>query len=157
RSEAVASGEEALARVRASDPSSKPFQVLLLDFLMPGMNGVAVARELRAEPSLRDAVIVILSSVERRTTPRPVPADAPFDAWLVNPVRESRLMDTIVAAWTLRHGGVATEARVGRAEEPLRPAALSARVLVVDDSAVNQRVAALPLEKLGCRVDVAGN
>ena len=158
RSDAASSGEDALARLRDGHRAGQPFRLVLLDFLMPGMDGIAVAREIRAEPLLRDAVVIILSSVERRAAPRPSGQEALFDAWLVKPVRQSRLMDALITAWTRRHGGgEGVPAAGGERPESLRGAPLGARVLVVDDSAVNQRVAALPLEKLGCRVDVAGN
>ncbi|HEV7498946.1 MAG TPA: response regulator, partial [Vicinamibacteria bacterium] len=159
RSAAATSGPEALAMLKEAQRAGQPFDVVLLDFLMPDMDGVEVSRLARAEPALGGAIIIILSSVERRVAAGPAESTALFDAWLVKPVRQSRLMDAMIAAWVARHGGASAALAAGGAPDAPAPrrVPLSARVLVVDDSAVNQRVAALPLEKLGCRVDVAGN
>jgi two-component system, sensor histidine kinase and response regulator len=150
--------EEAIAKLREGQQAGRPFRLALLGFPMRGLDGMAVARAIRADPLVSDTIVMILSSGERPAV-RPASRDTPFDAWLVKPVRQSRLMDAMIACWVARHGGgggpqpATEEERTAAGRGP----ALTARVLVVDDSAVNQRVASLPLEKLGCRVDVAGN
>ena len=151
-------GEEAIAKLKEGQQAGRPFRLVLLDFHVRGLDGMAVARAIRADPLVSDTIVMILSSGERPAV-RPGSRDTPFDAWLVKPVRQSRLMDAMIACWVARHGGgggrppATEEERAAAGRGP----ALNARVLVVDDSAVNQRVASLPLEKLGCRVDVAGN
>jgi two-component system sensor histidine kinase/response regulator len=154
----ASTGEEAIAKLREGGQAGRPFRLVLLDLPMRGLDGMAVAKAIRADPLVSDTIVMILSSRERPSV-RPASRDTPFDAWLVKPVRQSRLMDAMIACWVARHGGgggpqpTTEEERAAAGRGP----ALTARVLVVDDSAVNQRVASLPLEKLGCRVDVAGN
>jgi PAS domain S-box-containing protein len=157
RSDAAESGEEALAKLLAADKTGDPFGIVLLDFLMPGMDGAAVAQAIRSEPALRDSIVIMLSSVERRVVQRDKPVDAAFDDWLVKPVRQSRLMDALAAAWNGRRRDGDGEPVASRLSAVTRGPLVKARVLVVDDSAVNQRVAALQLARLGCRVDAAAN
>jgi signal transduction histidine kinase/DNA-binding response OmpR family regulator len=159
RSAAANSGAEALAMLRTAAGEGDPYGAVLLDFLMPGMDGIGVARAIRADAALRETPVIVLSSVERRAVPEASEVPAPFHEWLVKPVRQSRLMDVLIAAWNARRGkGTAADTAPPPSVPPSEaPAFPKTRVLVVDDGAVNQRVAALQLGKLGCRVDVAAN
>jgi CheY-like chemotaxis protein len=104
----------------------------------------------------------MLSSVTHRAGTRELEA-AGFAAYLVKPVHQSDLMDVLTTAWSERgsgaeHGPFAVTTSYSRFHAQARPKGRSrARVLVVEDNAVNQKVAQRMLEQLGCRVDVAGD
>jgi two-component system sensor histidine kinase/response regulator len=158
-------GAEALAAAGAAAAGGRPFDIALLDYLMPEMDGEELGRRLRGDPATAGVLLVLLSSTARRGDARRF-EDAGFGAYLVKPLRASILRDALSLAWSgraaerpafvTRHT-VRERRHAGEpASAPSAPMRLR-RVLLVEDNAVNQRVAARMLEKLGCRVDLAGN
>jgi two-component system sensor histidine kinase/response regulator len=162
RSESVSSGDKVLDALRAAKESGDPYQFVLLDYQMPGMDGVEVAGAIKADPAIRDTLVVMLTSVghwsELRTE------GAHVDASLVKPVRESHLLNALATTFARKlegaHVGRSSLAReVVHVDSKLAGefAGLSVRVLVAEDNPVNQKVAVLMLGKLGIRPDVAAN
>ncbi len=147
-------GDGALPALRLALEEGDPFSLALVDFHMPGLSGLDVARAVSADPALRGTLLVLLSSVDGVVNPGRL-RQAGFSAWLVKPVRPSQLQDTLSRLWAQR----ASPAEPLEAAPALPQARLrfEGRVLVADDHVVNQRVAAQILERLGCRADVAGN
>ena len=164
---AVASGEEALVELSHAEWSADPYGLTLLTAELPDMEGEALGRLIKADLRLHPTVLVYLTSQGHPGDGRRI-HDTGFAAYLVKPLRQDDLADAMSEAWA------------GRADEPPRPLitrhslaearaattpamavaarrAMPARVLLVEDNAVNQKLATRLLEKLGCRVDIAGN
>src|SRR4029077_2939355 len=145
RARSFESGHEALREMRRMAAGDDAFEVAVLDLMMPGMDGAAVAADMRSDASLRDLGVILLTSAGHSAAQVPG-----VDAELVKPVRPSQLFD---ALQTLLAG------RTPGSEPPITHAAASssrvARVLVVDDNAANQKVATRMVERLGYRADVA--
>ncbi|WP_182524801.1 response regulator [Nocardioides dongkuii] len=153
--EAVAGAEAALASLREAARQQRPFALALLDVVMPGTDGVELARWVRADPSLGATRLLMLSSDHSVGTRAIAQADA--DGALSKPVRHGELHDVLVA--TLARGTSTPAGRSGR--RALDPRATAPRlgitVLVVEDNPVNQLVATGLLESLGAEVAVAGD
>jgi signal transduction histidine kinase/CheY-like chemotaxis protein len=148
RTETADSGADALAAMHAAARRGEPFEVVLLDGQMPGMDGVELARAISMAPSLRAARLIMLTS----TTDRRVAArEAGVHHYLQKPVRRARLLETVADAL----GGLTEEPAPERAEPGA--AARPDRLLVVEDNVVNQRVLEAMLAKRGFGVDTAGN
>ena len=149
-------GPTALERLRAAAAAGSVHQVGLLDMQMPGMDGLALARAIKADPDLAGVKLVLLSSWAEAGHSGEG-REAGIDARLPKPVRASRLLAQLVALL----GRASTAAPVSperAAVEPLAsPPTRSARILVAEDNAVNQKLIARVLEKKGHRVDVVGN
>jgi len=142
----------ALDLLRAAAAAGRPFPLVLLDFLMPVTNGVELAAAITADPALRGCRMVLLTSTGHRPGADLV-RSAGIAASLSKPVRTSALHACIATVVGTRDPG-------GRQSAP-PPGPIAARhpshVLLVEDNPVNQQVAARMLEKMGHRVDVAGN
>ncbi|MCX4239906.1 hybrid sensor histidine kinase/response regulator [Paraliomyxa miuraensis] len=162
RVEACSSGAEALEVARRASAQARPFGLAILDFHMPNMDGLELGRTIKADPGLRDMVLVMLSSVTHRAGTEELEA-AGFSGYLVKPAHQSDLMDVLSTVWGNRPAGptrapIAVSTSYSRFHAQVRPLGESrARVLVIEDNAVNQKVAQRMLEQLGCRIDVAGD
>ena len=151
RERSFESGGEALRALRDAAEEDDPFEVAIVDLMMPGMDGADVASRIRADPKLKDMVVVLLTSAGR--SERPVPG---VDVELVKPVRPSQLFDVLQSLMASRTGH--TKRRIHR--EGTGPPATRhrwARILVAEDNAANLKVAVRMVERLGYRADVAGN
>ncbi len=149
RARATALPSEALQWLRAGDP----FDIAILDFQMPGMDGLMLAHEIR---HLRDAEtlpLVMCTSIGRRLTD----ADS-FDwaAFLTKPIKASQLFDALVNALEEETDSAPLEVAAPETSAP-RVATVPLQILLAEDNAVNQKVALRLLDRLGYGADVAGN
>ncbi len=152
-------GAAGLAELKRAATEATPYPLVLLDAHMSEVDGFALAEQVRREPDLTGATIMMLTSVCH-------PLDAArcrelgLAAYLIKPVKQSELLRAIRAA-------LATASLVKRTPPPLiapsRRLALtpecggSLRILLAEDNTVNQRVATRMLEKSGHTVLVAEN
>src|SRR5262245_14531279 len=129
-----------------------PFDVALLDYQMPEMDGVALAREIRAVRGHPRAVLILLSSTGQSLAS--THADAGFRAGLSKPLRLSHLRDRLLETIGDQRDPLAAEvppvARDAGSPVPLR-------ILIAEDNAINQKVALRLLERLGYGADVVVN
>lgn len=164
--ECAQSGDDALERLTRAARENNPFHVAVLDFHMPDMDGEALASRIKADPDLAATRLVLLSSIGRKGDAKRL-EQAGFSAYLLKPVRQSDLFDTLAAMagrsqeqdpgqLITRHS--LTEAKAAEQRRHLiQDWCFSARILLVEDNPVNQEVASGMLRELGCVVDIAGN
>ena len=151
----VDGGELALAAIRSARDAGLPFDLVLLDFQMPGMDGFAVARRIHDDPALGAMTIMMLSSVGQRGDSQRC-RDLGISAYLVKPVRQTVLLDAVLAVLgkaartTPETPGLVTRHSLGERRRPLR-------VLVAEDNSVNQRLLSTILEKQGHSVTLVAN
>ena len=142
-------GEEALELMRRAAAQGRAYDLALVDMKMPGMSGSELAHAVRAERTLRDTRLILLTSLV--TTDMASAQDMGFAACLNKPVRRSELYWRISAVMD----GILVESTPPRLPERAQPAPSAGRVLLVEDNFVNQKVADAMLRKLGYEVDVA--
>jgi len=134
---------------------AEQFNVVIVDFDMPKVNGVDFVRRVRSNPEWSGTRLILSSpwvtdKAEHELEPLTV------DGYLTRPIRQSSLFDLLVKFCGMHTPVPLEEAR--REEVPVQqPVAQSLRLLVVDDSPPNQKIATMMLEKMGHRVDVAAN
>jgi len=158
------SGVAALALLREAVEQGDPFGMGILDHQMPGMDGETLGRLIKQTPELSETVLVMLTSMGRRGDGARL-RHAGFAAYLTKPARQSVLFDALQAAWSARGtaGGApmvtkhSLTERAAKGANGVAAARFQARILLVEDNAVNLKVATRMLERLGCRVDKAGN
>jgi PAS domain S-box-containing protein len=150
----VDSGAAALEALHAAQKSGIPFRLVLLDYQMPEMDGLELAKAITHVPQFGGTLIMMLSSVGRgghalRT------ADAGVAAALTKPVRQSVLKETILANLSRSEPAAAA---APPSPAPARAAASRRlRILLAEDNPVNQRLALAVLHKQGHEVVTALN
>ncbi|MEA2626723.1 MAG: two-component system, sensor histidine kinase and response regulator [Candidatus Binatota bacterium] len=155
RVESAASGREALAAASRGHREGDPFRLALLDHQMPEMDGETLARAIKSDGRLGAMVLLLLTSAGRKGAAEQM-ADAGLAAYLLKPVRPSALLDAIATACGAAEPPAAVP-EVGLPPPSASDGAPRARVLLVEDNLVNQKVAKKMLEKIGCRVDLAAD
>jgi len=146
------SGEQALNWLA----DSEPFDLAVLDWQMPQMDGLTLALQIQALPNGEQIPLVMLSSVGRQTPYKP--DDMPnFAAFLTKPIKQSQLYNVFVAILGRRRISVRPGDRSSGRLEAEFAQRLPLRILLVEDVAVNQKVARQMLQRLGYRADVANN
>lgn len=162
RNDACESGEAALAALRAAREKGERYDMAIVDFQMPGMDGMQLASAIKADPELADVVLILLTSVTHPMRAAEI-KEIGYSGYLVKPVHASDLMNVMATAWGTRAQDRNTPL-ITRVLTDEQDTALgfsvgtrAARILVVEDNVVNQKIARHLLEKLGCRVDVAAN
>lgn len=148
----VSDGHAAIDEAVAATLRGNPYELFLLDHRMPGLDGQQTARRLRQDPRCSDAPIVLLSSIDMTmNTQRDLRGGV--DDWLTKPVRQGRLQ-ACLARVLGRTGGLEVTPRV---VATALPTATPLRVLLVEDSLVNQEVALGMLEVLGVSAEAVDN
>jgi CheY-like chemotaxis protein/HPt (histidine-containing phosphotransfer) domain-containing protein len=154
RPRAVAGARAALEEMEAAEREGRPYPLVLLDASMPVMDGFDLAAKVQQSPRLAGASIMMLSS-GARPGDRARCFELGISAYLTKPVKQSDLMDTIVGVLASR---LEKQRSQPRKEPPrLPPGGRRLRVLVAEDNAVNQQVAAGMLERAGHEAVVAAN
>ena len=150
RTRDTASPVEALAWIRAGEQ----FDVVLLDLLMPEMDGLALAEAIRAVEQPSQPKLVLVSSIAMRER-----GHAALDAVLTKPVKPSALHDTLVNVLSL--AGPQDESVQRAPERPAVDSGLAERhplrILLAEDNAVNRKLAIRLLANMGYSTDVAEN
>ncbi len=144
-------GEQALALLRAAARAGDPYRLVICDMQMPGMDGAALAQAIRADASLDDAILVLLSSLGHLAGAGD--AKRLFAVRLTKPIREAQLVEGLVTALAASRRKRQPPAARGKARRlPGRR-----RILLVEDDADNRLTALHLLEAAGLTADVATN
>lgn len=153
--EQTESPTEALSWVR----DGREFDIAILDMSMPEMDGIALARGIRAFQSPEQLPLILLSSLATISDVPKVELDeAGFTAKLAKPIKPSALLDIMLdtfsaqaSRFTRRERRNDNELDEGLAKK------LPLRILLVDDNKTNQKLASLVLKRLGYSADIAVN
>ncbi len=152
--QSASSGEDAI-RELASHDSQDPYQLVLMDWHMPGMDGLEASRIIKRSGHLKHVPKIVMVTAFEREDIRAQAEEIGIEGYLLKPVTASTLYDTLVELF-----GVA-----GREPEPSRSTkatsgsdrASGVRILLVEDNEVNQQVATELLESEGAIVQLANH
>ncbi len=146
------SGEKALALLRAGT-GEFPFDLVIMDWMMPGKDGIDTIREIRNRPEIARTPVVLLTAFGREEVMRQ--ADAlEIRAFLVKPIKHSVLLDTLADVF-------GETGRAGRKRRPKGPETWDIRkgckVLLVEDNPINRQVATEILTGVGLAVEAVND
>jgi signal transduction histidine kinase/DNA-binding response OmpR family regulator/HPt (histidine-containing phosphotransfer) domain-containing protein len=157
QADAVASGEESLARLAQAMAGGAPYHVVLMDYMMPGWDGVETIRRIRADARFTAPPAILMVSACTREGVLQQEGDVPMSGFLTKPVGPALLYDSLLQVLrpdlAAPAGGAAGSSLPGQRFDAERLA--GARILLVDDNANNREVALDFLAVARMRVDVA--
>jgi len=148
RCDSAMGGEQALAELEAADP---PYRLVLMDWKMPGMDGIETTRRIRTDEKLATMPQVLMVSAYGREELREAAEDVGIQVYLVKPVNPSTLLDATLEAVGHQPQRGSHEHRGTLAAEHIR----GAHLLLVEDNEINQQVATELLEQAGLEVTIA--
>ncbi|MGD2131958.1 MAG: response regulator [Maricaulaceae bacterium] len=173
--DAAEDGDAALELMRKAARAGEPYDIAILDYLMPKLNGAATAEAIKADPALASTRLVMLTAAGYAKVAG-AGTDERFDAYLPKPIDQARLIATAAALWTTPEApvGDAASAREALEDEPspldgaheetceeageeTSRGARAGKILVVEDARVNQVFVCEVLRKAGWRYEIASN
>ena len=152
----VASGEEALIEIEKAD-SDTPYDLIFMDYRMPGMDGISTANELRSNTYLSQIPKVLMVTAYGREGIKKQADSAGIESFLIKPVNPSLLFDTIVNVFEKslepEPSKIVYKKKTIKNLDQIR----GAQILLVEDNIINQQVASELLQREGLNVTIAEN
>ncbi|MBS1259574.1 MAG: Sensor histidine kinase RcsC [Candidatus Scalindua arabica] len=158
RVEEAVSAAEAIKELSDAVNVKDPFKIALLDYCMPEVDGESLCREIKADPQLKDLILVMLTSVGRRGDAEHF-GKMGFAAYLTKPLKKSQLLDCLrlvtgesssVGKYTA--GQIVTQYSISEDHKQ------RVSILLAEDNMVNQKIALRLIEKkLGYHADAVAN
>ncbi len=152
----AANGPAALTQIQAAHAAGTPYQLVMMDWKMPGMDGIETIRQIQQQAGQQAPFFVMVTAYNRDELLEKA-AELSIQAVLVKPLTPSTLLDSILTAFgqqaLLPTRRVSSEQAYRQAITALQGAYL----LLVEDNPVNQEMAAEILQNAGIRVDIANN
>jgi CheY-like chemotaxis protein len=154
KTKVAAGGAEGLHLVNEARRAGTRFRLVLLDYHMPEMDGLAVADKMRQDPGFRGTKIILLTSAARNGVPGRI-QELGLDACLIKPVTQSTLLETMLLVLGATASGEEAAGRQGVEDkaQPDKPL----RILLAEDNKVNQSLGVRLLQKRGHSVVIANN
>lgn len=152
------SGSKALEKLRAAVERNEPFDLAILDLMMPGMDGFDLARLIKADPSIASTRLVMLTSFGNRSHVATA-QKAGIEAYTAKPVRQKQLLGMlkkVMGSSDTKHDLITN---IEKTEEQIfsTDKKLEGRILIAEDNMVNQKVAKRMVEKMGYQADIVAN
>ncbi|HET6894080.1 MAG TPA: response regulator [Candidatus Baltobacteraceae bacterium] len=140
RCEATGDPQQACRMIEAAAKEGDPYDVVLVDLVMPEMDGFELARRVQASADVSHTRLIMVTAYDELERGREAIA-AGFSGYLTKPVRQSQLYDCIVNA--------SAPVPAVPARQPVLPDVAGKRILLAEDNAVNREVALRQLGQLG--------
>jgi two-component system sensor histidine kinase/response regulator len=149
--------EMALKLLKAVSKVGFPYDLVITDMQMPGIDGTELGRRIKSDPAMKDTLLIMLTSRGLRGDAAMV-KEIGFNAYLTKPIRRSQLQDCIITVLSR----TPEQAEDHRAQLVTRHTILDkrrnkARILLAEDNIVNQKLTLRLLEKFGYRADAVAN
>jgi two-component system sensor histidine kinase/response regulator len=152
----AASGKEGLIELENA-PKEEPIELVIMDWKMPGMDGIETSRRIKEHPDLAHIPKIIMVTAYGREDVMRQAEQLSLEGFLLKPVNPSILFDAIMQTF----GKVISETSRGAWLKEQKDKTLQnirgARILLVEDNEINQQVAKEILEGAGLRVTLADN
>jgi signal transduction histidine kinase/CheY-like chemotaxis protein/HPt (histidine-containing phosphotransfer) domain-containing protein len=156
----VTIAEDAATALTTLRREARPFDAVLLDLHMPGIDGAALGEQIAAATDIPRTRLVLVTSIDRAGDIQRL-VRIGFAGYITKPVRTGELLACLQRVLThpAEEWHLASQPIITRDTLTLRDSEprFGGEILLVEDNAINQLVAAKFLERMGCKVDVAGD
>lgn len=153
----AASGEEGIAEIVTSESQDKPFDLVLMDWKMPGMDGLETIRHLKNDQQIHSVPAVVMVTAYSRQDIQEEAESLGLEGFLLKPITPSTLLDTLMQALS-ENVGQQIKDSVSRVSQLATSQSLrGARILVAEDNEINQEVVNELLTRAGVSVHVVNN
>jgi len=156
RVDAIQHSQLTLSYLEKAIAENDPYKLAILDMQMPILDGEQLGIQIKSSPKLKDIHLVMLTSLDQ-TGDATRMIEIGFMAYLRKPVRKMRLLNCLIEVIS----GITQKLDI---ESPIYPVCLlpptqhsNLKILLAEDSLVNQKVAINQLQSLGYQADVAAN
>lgn len=165
RADICEDSNEVINLMRSACRAGDAYHVAVINHNILSEDHEFFAHNIKSDSELSNTILVMLTSTGKRGDAQRV-SDAGFAVYLVKPVRQRIFLDALVTAWTASRQDsqntlitrfTLAESTESRLNKEIMNNTISAKVLLVEDNRINQRVIIHMLEKLGCKVDLAEN
>lgn len=158
RVEQVPNGAMALEHTLAADQAGDPFEVLIVDWRMPGLNGIETLERLRELPLTRPPAHLFITAYDEPEL-HLAARQAGSHGVLIKPITPSTLHDSLIQTLAASEAAQMSDdgTRIGPAEADMAKIGAGLRLLLCEDNAINQEVALELLRAVGLNADVAEN
>ena len=155
--DSAASAVQAIDKLEQAHAAGKPFRLVLMDWMMPGVDGVEALRRIRGDEQIADTPLFIMVTAYSRDELRECLGELEVQDVLVKPVTPSTLLDSILNAFGREALARPRRREVAQEVEWAQRQLSGAHLLLVEDNLVNQEMTVEILGRAGIRVDVASN
>ncbi len=159
----VQHADQAMLALREAQFQGEPYQLAILDMQMPDIDGEMLGAKIKADPDLKNTKLIMLTSLNQQGGVARV-RDLGFEFYLVKPVKQSRLLDTLMeiastdvnSEFAFYSYQSKSERRLPKPDQPIKKES-KLKILLAEDSLINQKVALHQLRSFGYNADLAGN
>ena len=153
----ASTGSEGISMVESAD-ATQPYDLIIMDWQMPEMNGIKTAEIIKNHPNLKAIPkIIMLTAYGREEVVRRA-EEAQLDGFMVKPMNPSLLFESIMEVFGKKFAREEFGERIKAQQEILGLENIrGAQILLVEDNEINQEVAIELLMQKGCNITVANN
>jgi signal transduction histidine kinase/DNA-binding response OmpR family regulator len=148
--------EQAMIELRRAQASGQPFRIAILDYVLPGLNGMQLGAEIKADPTLKETHLLMLTAMQEPIDAAEIKRTG-FTHCLTKPMRQSQMFDAIVETVLAPDAMAAEPAAKELESKPAMSGTRKAHLLLAEDNAVNQTVASELLLESGFTCDLAND
>ncbi|WP_246623273.1 response regulator [Sphingomonas colocasiae] len=153
----VASGAEALGAIETATAAGEPYDLVLLDWKMPGLDGMETVKAMRDSERLTSLPVVLMVTAYGNDEFRAEVERADIAAFLAKPVEPTTLLETITGLFAAEDAKPIESVESSDTVPMVSPALRGLRVLLAEDNDINREIAVELLSDAGLVVDVAEN
>jgi PAS domain S-box-containing protein len=154
----ASTSQQALDKMHRAVTLEEPYKVVILDYMMPDLDGLALGKQIHQTNQFSDSRLILLTAFDRRGIGEEARQDG-FVAYLTKPAKQSLLFDTIANAVSMPAKAPSAPAQVEESSPVMQLAsgAQLGRILLAEDNLANQTLAVAQLKKLGYSCDTVVN
>jgi PAS domain S-box-containing protein len=152
----VPSGKAAIQEVK-NQSAQKPFDLVIMDWRMPEMDGIEAAKTILSDKTIEHMPMAIMVSAFGREEVAKKAEKIGIQNFLMKPINQSLLFDTIVNMFDMDKSGMTIQGSVKPDEKADEIRLDGTRILLVEDNVINQEVATEILGSVGAVVEIANN